>query len=300
MGPTEAIGLAGVALGAIGLGMLALALFSHPPALTPLYGMRGLQRQKALEEGGLFASLEPVIRFLAGIMSRLSIREARVKIDKLLIQSGDRLGITPDEFLAMSFITGVAGVVLGALVADFVQLPDAMMFFAGAVGAGLPYFRTTGEAQLRMRLVNRSLPPAIDLAALAMGAGLDFPGALRQIIDKGLDKDEPLHTEFSRIIQVLELGRTRKEALLEFAERVPTEAVTEFVSSVIQAEEKGNPLSTILKTQAGVLRSKRTVAAEESAARAGVMMMIPLLMIFCSIILLLIGPFLLQGQKAGF
>jgi tight adherence protein C len=81
---------------------------------------------------------------------------------------------------------------------------------------------------------------------------------------------------------------------------VPTEAVKEFVSSVIQAEEKGNPLSEVLRIQARMLRMRRSVAAEQNASRAGLMMMIPLLLIFASIILLLLGPFIINGMKSGF
>jgi hypothetical protein len=40
--------------------------------------------------------------------------------------------------------------------------------------------------------------------------------------------------------------------------------------------------------------------AEENAARAAVMMMGPLMLIFCAIILILLGPFIIQGMNSGF
>ena len=49
-----------------------------------------------------------------------------------------------------------------------------------------------------------------------------------------------------------------------------------------------------------MLRMRRSVAAEQNASRAGLMMMIPLLLIFASIILLLLGPFIINGMKSGF
>jgi tight adherence protein C len=124
-----------------------------------------------------------------------------------------------------------------------------------------------------------------------MSAGLDFPGALRQVTEKTADKGDALYEELTRILQELELGRTRKQALLSFAERAPTESVRDFVSAVVQAEEKGNPLAEVLQIQATMLRMRRSIAAEESAARAGVLMMGPLMLIFCTIMMIILGPF---------
>jgi len=59
---------------------------------------------------------------------------------------------------------------------------------------------------------------------------------------------------------------------------------------VVQAEEKGTPLADVLRVQARMLRMRRSVRAEEAAARAGLLMMIPLLMVFACVFLLLLGP----------
>jgi tight adherence protein C len=157
--------------------------------------------------------------------------------------------------------------------------------------------KMTGEIARRFKQVNRGLPTSIDLASLCMGAGLDFPGALRQIVEKAGRKDDALIDELKRILQELELGRTRRQALENFAERVPTDAVRDFVGAVTQAEEKGNPLAEVLRIQAYMLRMRRSVMAEEAAARAAVMMMLPLMLIFCAIILVLLGPFVVNAMN---
>src|SRR5690606_11854976 len=99
----------------------------------------------------------------------------------------------------------------------------------------------------------------IDLAAMCLAAGLDFPGSVRQIVLKTPAKNAPLREEFANILQELELGRTRRQALENFADRVPHEAVHDFVGSVVQSEEKGNPLAETLTIQATMLRMRRTV-----------------------------------------
>ncbi|MEZ4339553.1 MAG: hypothetical protein R3B82_23265, partial [Sandaracinaceae bacterium] len=64
--------------------------------------------------------------------------------------------------------------------------------------------------------------------------------------------------------------------------------------------EKGNPLAEVLRIQATMLRMRRSVMAEEAAARAAVLMMGPLMLIFCAIILVLLGPFIVQSMESGF
>ena len=296
----DLLGHGAVAVLGLALALAAFALAQSPPAHSPRLGLRGLKRREALARGGLFATAEPVIRFVAGLAARLPLAGLRRRIEAQLIQAGDLAGLTPDEHLAVSFLSALGFLLAALALRGVIGTSPAVLLVVLGTGALAPHLRVSGEIQHRQRQVDRALPGAIDLAALCMGAGLDFPGALRQIIDKSLAAGEPLHEELGRILQLLELGRTRREALESFAERVPTEAVRDFASSAIQAEEKGNPLVEVLRIQARMLRMRRTVNAEQAASRAGVMMMIPLMLIFGSIVLLLLGPFLIKGMGTGF
>jgi tight adherence protein C len=186
----------------------------------------------------------------------------------------------------------------GVVAINLAELPTIMIFFFIGLGTVLPYLRVSGEMEDRFKTINRALPSAIDLASLCMGAGLDFPGSIRQIVDKAGERNA-LHEELELLLQQLELGRTRRQALENFADRAPTEAVRDFVGTVIQSEEKGNPLAEVLRIQATMLRMRRSVAAEESAAKAAVMMMGPLMLIFCAIILMLLGPFIVNSMNSG-
>jgi tight adherence protein C len=144
--------------------------------------------------------------------------------------------------------------------------------------------------------ITRGLPHAIEIAALCMSAGADFPGALRLIATTGgRASDDALRRELSLILEELELGHTRREALVHLSERVPSPAVRDFVNAVIQAEEKGNPLARVIQIQGRTLNQRRSVAAEEAAARAGVLMIAPLMLLLCAILLLLMGPFIVSA-----
>lgn len=290
------LGYGGILLFALATFVIVYWFASQPPTPPERYGLRGLKRNRALEEGGSFATIEPVMRFVARWVSKIDLKEQRTKIDQQLRQSGDYLGLTADEFIAQRVLGVLFFGGIGFVLSAAMNLSLLWAFLLSVLGAYLPQFQLSGEIERRFKEINRGLPGAADLAALCMGAGLDFVGSLRQIVEYASGKDDVIREEIGRILQELELGHTRKQAMLNFAERAPTEAVKDFASSVVQAEEKGTPLSIVLQIQAKMLRMRRSVAAEEAAARAAVQLMIPLMMIFGAIMLILIGPMMIQSM----
>jgi tight adherence protein C len=290
----------------IAMGMISSGIFlgvftlgASKPQEQPHFGTKGLRRQQAMEDAGLFAAFEPLVRLVASWVAYLPLVEQRRNVDELLKQAGDYLGLTANEFFALSGLGFVGMGGLGLALLNFGQMPPILFIVFGAVGAAMPYFQVTGERDRRFKEVTRGLPPAIDLASLCMGAGLDFPGSIKQIVDKTPNKDDALVEELARVLQELDLGKTRRQALENFADRAPTEAVRDFVGAVVQAEEKGNPLGEVLRIQAGMLRMRRSVMAEEAAAKAAVMLIGPLMLIFGAIMLCLMGPFVISTAQSG-
>jgi tight adherence protein C len=97
----------------------------------------------------------------------------------------------------------------------------------------------------------------------------------------------------------MELGTTRRQALQNMASRVHLESVRNLVSSVIQAEELGTPLSSVLHDQATLLRMQRTVRAENKAAVASVRILIPCLLLVIAVLLTVFGPAMVQLSGGG-
>ena len=280
-----------------GLGVLVTLLSSSPPEDRPELGHRGLQRRRGLEESTLFRIFEPVIRVIAGWMKHLPIHDTRAKVSNSLKLAGDYLGLSADEFIALSLLCCVGMSALTLAMTNMVNLPLTFALAGPILGLALPWFRIGETANLRAVDVNRSLPAAIDLAAMCMGAGLDFPGSIRQIVEKASVKDQVLVEEFGRVLQEIELGHTRRRALESLAERVPTVPVKDFVHTVIQSEEKGTPLSEVLQIQAKVQRMRRSVAAEDIASKAATLMMGPMMMMMIVVLILLIAPIVLTFMK---
>lgn len=284
-------------------GMVFLALFviayvgaAAPQGQAKRLGLRGIKRRRALEEIPLWKETEPVVRWLGARFSGLTSPEWKAERNRQISLAGDYMGLLAEEVIGFSIVSAVGGFLAG-IIFGYATGMGAIFIVAGTgFGAMMPFMRISSTGTERMKTISRRLPYAIDLLALAMGAGLDFPGAVRQVVEKAGSSEDPVVEEFTLMLQSLQLGRTRRQALEEFAARAPVSAVVEFVGAVVQAELRGNPVVEVLRIQAEVSRRKRSVAAEEAASKAGVKMVLPLVLIFAAILILIVAP---MGMSLG-
>jgi tight adherence protein C len=282
----------------IALGLAIYTVLIAPSRITSNLGMRGLKRQRALAAQGAWSNFEPFVRWLGMRVGRVATPEFAAKIDSLLSQAGDILGLTSNEFIALSVVSSIGLGFTLAILGYAYDLGAAFGALVGLVlGALVPYLQISGIATERLKNISRGLPYTIDLMALSMSAGLDFPGAVRQVVEKSSNPDDPILEEFTLMLQSLGLGRTRKDTLLEFSVRAPVDTVREFVNALVQAEERGNPVADVLTIQAGVSRQRRSTRAEEAASKAGVQMIIPLMLVFFAVLALVLTPAIFQMSK---
>jgi tight adherence protein C len=259
-----------------------------------------VKRTRALARSGTFRLTEPTIRYLAARLPRSYPHAVRSRTRATLSQSGDYLGLSEDELLAMCALSAAVFGGLVCLLRAWLDLSWLWCALAFLLGALTPWLRVQSVAFDRAQRVTRSLPRVIDLAAMCMGAGLDFPTALRRIVESATDAQEPTTEELQRVLQELDLGRTRKSALRGLATRVPSPEIRELVNSVLQAENKGSPLARVLTIQAQTLRLRRSAAAEEAASEAALMLVGPMSLIFLCVIVLLLGPVAVRVMTGGF
>jgi tight adherence protein C len=266
------------------------AVLSAPYTAPNFFGPRGLRRGRALSQNGLWSQVEPAVRWLGARLRPFLPERFRRSVDEQITLSGDFLGLQPEEFVSLSMLSCFVGLSLGSLYGVLLGRSALYMVLAASLGAALPFLQLSGLVQNRRRKVQNGLPYVIDLLSLGLSAGLDFPGSLRQVVEKASTPDDPLIEELSLILEELRMGKTRKQALTQFAARVPGESVREFVGAVIQAEERGNPLARVLQIQAESSRQRRSVRAEEAASKASLQILAPMVMIFVAILLLIVTP----------
>jgi len=299
IGPLDvmlAFSFAGIVGGIFGL---AFQLAMVPPADRPTLGARGLNRTQALHRGGFFTWTEPMVRVLAAWVAVLPIERFRRRARRSLTLAGDYLGLSDDDLIATCVLSGFTFGGSALVVCRLLEVTAVFAIGAWCLGSVVPWFRVLAIARARARSVSRGLPGAVELAAMCMSAGLDFPGSLRRIVDSAANPDEPIIEEFGRVLQELDLGHTRRSAMEGLAARVPTDQVREFVNSVVQAEEKGSPLARVLTIQAQTQRLRRSIAAEETASEAALMLLGPMTIIFLCVIVLLLGPVVVRFMTGG-
>lgn len=287
--------LLGFGLFVVGCALLAVAFDAVIGNPRVREGRRGMVRSHALEVGGAFKMVEPMVRKLAPLCEKITPNPMLHRASSVVERSGFWLGLDGIEFIALSTICAPIGLLLGLFIGESLEMKGLGGLLGVTLGAGFPLLRINNATLTRHTAIGRALPAAIDLAALCMAAGLDFSASIRAIVQQSRGRRTPLIEEFEQILRSLELGHTRSHALADFARATPIAAVEEFTAAVTQAEQKGTPLSEVLQIQASTLRMRRSIAAEEAASRAAVMLVIPLLLLMGSILLILVGPFIING-----
>jgi len=157
--------------------------------------------------------------------------------------------------------------------------------------------RLAARARRRLHLIKRRMPFLLDLLTLLMEAGATFLGAMRQAVSEF--HGHPVAEEFGRVLTDMNLGKTRAEAFLAMQERLSDDEITSIIGSILQGEDLGTPLARIFRTQADVLRIKRTQRAETVAGEAGVNMLLPAILVMMATVLIILGPWLLNYLEFG-
>ena len=168
-------------------------------------------------------------------------------------------------------------------------LPTALF---GALGALLPVYWLSSRARARKNRMLAALPDSLDLLTICLEAGLGLDGAFHQLAEK---QSGPLVDELRRMLREIGLGKIRRQALLDLADRTGIDDVRTLVNAIVQAEQMGTSLAPVLRAQAQRLRVRRRQRAEQEARRAPVKMVFPL--VFClmpSLFIIILGPLIIS------
>jgi len=151
--------------------------------------------------------------------------------------------------------------------------------------------KLANQARHRLLMIKRRMPFMLDLLTLLMEAGSTFLQSLRQGVEEF--RHHPVGQEFGRVLTEMNMGKGRIQAFEALRERLSDDEITSIVGSIINGEQLGTPLARIFRTQAEVLRIKRTQRAETVAGEAGVKMLMPAVLVMAATVLVILGPFLL-------
>src|SRR6266436_6377460 len=251
---------------------------SAPPPISPDI-VEAPKSGLARAASGITSIFKPIRGLVSGSDADMAYR---------LTLAGFRKAEHIEIFTATKMLLPVAAIVAGSF---FGENMIAAILVGVVLGFMAPDVALTQLISRRQGGIRRALPDALDLLVISMEAGLGIDQAMARVGDEIRLTSPTLADEFQIINREQCAGKPRLDAWRSMAERVDIDFVRQFVAMLVQTERFGTPIANALGQFSDTLRTRRTQAAEEAAAKAGVKLLFPLVFfIFPSIFVVALGP----------
>jgi len=158
-------------------------------------------------------------------------------------------------------------------------------------GAAIPDIWLKSRTEKRKLNIQHGLPDAMDLAVIAIEAGLGLDQALSRVGNEIRVAHPDLADELHLRNLEVNMGRSRSDAFRNLADRTGVEDLKALVAILIQTDRFGTSVGQALRTFSDSLRTKRRQVAEEKAAKLAIKMVVPMMLfIFPGILIVILGP----------
>ena len=262
----------------------------------------GRKQERALPV--VFKMLLPFVGNFNYLISRPLLAPQIAAADQMLVSAGFEGLLTGREFVAIKLllplVVGPLCLLLSLWMAGLVEDAGQLVVLVTVMGTVVAYFQPVlwlrSTLKRRHLSIQKALPFVLDLLTLSVEAGMDFISALQR--NCKLRRLDPLNEELLRMTKEIQIGASRREALKGMADRVRQPDLKSVAYALIQADELGVSIGSILRIQSEQLRSRRFDRAEKLAAEAPVKMLGPLMLcIFPAVFIILLGPVISQAMK---
>ena len=247
----------------------------------------------------VFKLLLPLAPNLEALVAHRIFAPSVRRADARLVTAGFEGLIAGWEFVAIRILSpvvmGFFWIVLVSMAAQGDQTIRGMAVPLSMLGVALfalqPQMWLDATVKRRQKSILRAMPFMIDMLTLSVEAGVDFMNALQRSLDGRVP--DALTEELVRMNHEIQLGTSRRDALANLAARCDMPDMRSFAYALIQADELGVGIGTILRIQSDQIRQKRFDRAEKMANEAPVKMLGPLMLfIFPAVFIVLLGPIL--------
>lgn len=306
MGNVFAVVMAGLAVTLFAYTLLSFLSPNERRVRRRLGDLSDYETQQAMEAEPLLQPfrarvLSPSGQALAAAARRVSpsgyIDSLRIR----LIRAGSPGGLGIEGLLAIKVVAllaiGTGVFAMGLLMGNLGGAIFAALVL-GIAGFLAPDLWLSSVESSRKTAMRRALPDMLDMLTISVEAGLGFDGAVSKLVG---NSKGPLAQEFAHMLQEVQAGIPRQEAMKHLSERTDVSEIATFVTSMIQAEVFGISVSKVLRSQAREMRVKRRQSAEEAAQKAPVKMVFPLVLcILPATLIVILGPAIVKiGQAFG-
>lgn len=173
----------------------------------------------------------------------------------------------PGNMTVESYARQTAGylILFGCVAALLIVAGQVMFGLLALLGAAQVELLLYSRARSRQEEIQRTLPDFLDVLAVTVTAGLSFRHALARV---SASMPGPLAEEFMVTLRQMELGTPRRQAFEDLRRRNGSEALRQFVTAILQAEELGSSLSGALVDISSDVRREAAQWAKRKAQRA--------------------------------
>lgn len=237
----------------------------------------------------------PFYRAFTGLMLKITPYGYRSSLEKRLKLAGYPFGFRVGTWILLQIIFCLILPVFIVISIYVFKLPPIfrlLCLILACISILLPNTAINRSIRMRKQRLVRQLPDMLDLLTVSVEAGLSFDGSLLQIVEKA--KGE-LGKEFQNTIREIQLGKSRREALMDLSRSCDVPDISNFVTSFLQADQLGVSMGKILRVQAEQARDKRRMRAREHAMKLPVKIIVPMVFfIFPTIFVVILGPAIIQ------
>jgi len=251
--------------------------------------------KKSFSQRALMPFYEKITMFMVKATPSRKITQLKKKLEK----AGLLKNKTPENWLyirimVMLIFSILFGFISYSIEANFLKALIIAIFITVLISTIFNFYLSK-KISLRKKMIVRELPYTLDLITVSVDAGLSFDGAMARVI---ANISGELCDEFAKTLKEIRMGIQRKVALKNMSQRCEVKELSLLLTSLIQADDLGVGLSHVLRLESEALREHRKQVARESAMKAPIKMLFPLIFfIFPSIFIIILGPTVIKMLK---
>jgi len=220
-----------------------------------------------------------------GDMMPLLDTKQRTELGVQLTRAGFRDRKAVSVLIGIKLIIGASFAFLAAVFASSVPFVAdhflmRVVFMAAAFMMGMIWPETVLSYLIgrRQKKISSYFPDALDLMVICTNAGNSLSISITRVANELQRICPPLSDEFKFTADQLQLDGDTAGALRNMSTRIGTPSMRSLVTTLIQSQQYGTPISQSLKTLSRSERTAQLLALEEKAAKLAAKMTIPMIL----------------------
>jgi len=221
------------------------------------------------------------------------------KLAQTLAQAGFIKSGAAQTFQVLRVFSAVGCAIIAFIVALIMGVEGGrfLMFILAGVSIGLflPSYYISHRAKKRQGAIAKQLSDVLDLLVVCVEAGLGLYEAIKVVGTEAERQKQEIGTELSLVSAEISAGASLGQSMRSLAERTAVEDIKPLAATLIQSEQLGAQIGPALHASSDALRTRRRLRAEESAQKASVKILFPLvLFVLPAMIMVIVGPAMIQ------